>query len=233
MSEIVYRIASLLQQILVQVPVGTNLALYSLLWTILSGRLLLTRGALFPALLDLGLPNEAVRRAQAALAYGRWQFTQLLSAWQLVVAVEGRFYPHTYAGYRPVPVDLVGFFRPRLVGCVSKHYHSQADKALPAVVLGLSGPVGTVGRMRLCLPRHIVRTEPEDRTDTDRMRRTLTVVGKSLAPQEVAIGDRQFTLALMQACGVARYVVRAPKQLYRPKKPPACLQRTRTPPRIW
>src|SRR5690349_1825000 len=102
MSEIVYRIASLLEHILEKVPVGTNRALYDLLWTILSGRLLLTRGALFPALADLGLPAQAVRRAQAALCYARFQVTQLLSAWQLVVQTEGRFSPHAYQGYRPV-----------------------------------------------------------------------------------------------------------------------------------
>lgn len=209
MSEIVYRIASLLEQILVSVPVGTNRALYDLLWTVLSGRLLLTRGALFPALWDLGLPKAAVRRAEAALAYGHWQVTQLLIAWQLVVATEGRFYPHAYQGYRPVPVDLVGFFRPRLVGCTSKHYHPQADKALPAVVLGLCGAVGTVGRMRLCVPRHIVRDDKDDRTDTDRMCRLLRLAAKNLAPEEVVIGDRQFSPALMHQTQVARYVVRA------------------------
>lgn len=209
MSEIVYRMASLLEQILDKVPVGTNRALYDLLWTILSGRLLLTRGALFPALADLGLAAQAVRRAEAALCYGRFQVTQLLTAWQLVVATEGRFYPHAYQGYRPVPVDLVGFFRPRLVGCRSKHYHSQADKALPAVVLGLGGAVGTVGTMRLCVPRHIVGDQKEDRTDTDRMRRLLTLAALSLAPEEVVIGDRQFSPALMQAAKVARFVVRA------------------------
>jgi hypothetical protein len=209
MSEIVYRIAALLQQILAGVPVGTNRALYDLLFTLLSGRLLLTRGALFPALLDLGLPQEAVRRAEAALAYGHWQVTQLLAAWQLVVATEGRFYPHRYGGFAPVPVDLVGFFRPRLVGCVSKHYQSQADKALPAIVFGLAGAVGTVGRMRLLVPRHIVRDAAGDKTDTDRMKRLLIVAGKNLAPEEVAIGDRQFVPALMHSCQVARFVVRA------------------------
>lgn len=208
MSEIVYRIAALLQQILDKVPVGTNRALYDLLWTILSGRLLLTRGALFPALLDLGLPKEAVRRAEAALCYGRWQVTQLLTAWQLVVITEGRFYPHTYQGYQPVPVDLTGFFRPRLKGCTSKHYQSQADKALPAVVLGLVGAVGTVGTQRLLVPRHIVRPEKDDRTEPDLLRRTLKVAAKSLAAVEVVIGDRQFSPALMQECKVARYVVR-------------------------
>src|SRR5438105_2979908 len=101
MSAIVYRIGLLLEQMLVKVPVGTNLALYYLLWSLLSGRFLLSRGALLPALWDLGLPQEAVRRSSAALAYGDWQAAQLLWAWQTQIQQEGRFHAHCYAGFRP------------------------------------------------------------------------------------------------------------------------------------
>src|SRR5438132_7284455 len=52
MSTIVYRISVLLGAILVDVPVGTNLGLFWLLWALLSGRFLLSRGAIFPALAD-------------------------------------------------------------------------------------------------------------------------------------------------------------------------------------
>ncbi len=67
MPNIVYRINTLLTIVLRRVPLGTNLGLISLLWALLSGRLLHSRGALFPALADLGLTDEAVRRASAAL----------------------------------------------------------------------------------------------------------------------------------------------------------------------
>jgi hypothetical protein len=72
MSTIVYRIAVLLRAILADVPVGTNLGLFWLLWALISGRFLFSRGAVFPALADGGLPADAVRRSGAALAYGRW-----------------------------------------------------------------------------------------------------------------------------------------------------------------
>ena len=42
MPTIVYRISDLLCQLLRDVYVGTNLGLYSLLWTLLSGRFLLS-----------------------------------------------------------------------------------------------------------------------------------------------------------------------------------------------
>ena len=81
----------------------------------------------------------------------------LLATWQRRVLLEGRFLSHRYERFRPVACDLVGFFRPHLVGCPGKHYTSQADKALPAVVVALVAAVGTVGTCRLALPRLLLR----------------------------------------------------------------------------
>src|SRR5256885_826497 len=86
MSNIVYRISCLLGQVLRPVPIGTNLGLFRLLFALLSGRLLASRGALFPALSDLGLCPAAVRRAEAALCYGRFDVGDLLLAWQQQIA---------------------------------------------------------------------------------------------------------------------------------------------------
>jgi len=211
MSSIVYRIHRLLEQMLAQVGVGTNLALYYLLWSLLSGRFLLSRGAVFAALADLGLPPEAVRRSGAALAYGDWQSADLLVAWQALVAQEGDFHAHRHAGFCPVACDLVGFFRPRLQGCGGKHYHSQADKALPAVVLGLVGCVGSVGKQRLCLPRLLVRPDVGDTSEKALMRKTLRQAGVCLRDDEVLVTDAGFSLSDVLACEVARFVVRRDK----------------------
>ena len=108
-------------------PVGTNLALMHLFWALLSGRFLASRGALFPALAALGLQDDAVRRAAAALNYGRFDVADLLQDWQNRVLNEGHFRPHSHGGVRPVPVDRVGFGRPKLVGCPTKYYTSQAS----------------------------------------------------------------------------------------------------------
>ena len=64
-----------------------------------------------------------------------------------------RFYRHRHGGLRPVAVDLVGFFRPRLYGPVGKHYTSQADNVLPALVFGMVAAVGSVDKTRLPLLR--------------------------------------------------------------------------------
>jgi hypothetical protein len=46
-------------------------------------------------------------------------------------------------------VDWVGFFRPRLVGCTSKHFDSVAGKALPAVELGMVATLQQVQGRRI------------------------------------------------------------------------------------
>src|SRR5262249_8494963 len=114
MREIVYRVLGLLCGVVATVPIGTNLGLVCVLWLLVSGRLLQTRGAVVPGLSLLGLSEPAVRRAWAALGQGRWTGEELLGQWQAVVAREGRWRAHEHGGYRPVAVDVTGFWRPRL-----------------------------------------------------------------------------------------------------------------------
>jgi hypothetical protein len=94
MATLVYRISVLLGAILGDVPVGTNLGLFWLLWALISGRFLVSRGAVFPARADGGLPADAVRRSGAALAYGRWALQPLVRVWYQVVQPEGRGHAH-------------------------------------------------------------------------------------------------------------------------------------------
>jgi hypothetical protein len=208
MSTIVYRISVLLGAILADVPVGTNLGLFWLLWALISGRFLLSRGAVFPALADGGLPADAVRRSGAALAYGRWAIQTLVRAWHQVVEQEDRWQAHCYEGFRPVACDLVGFFRPRLSGCLGKHYQSGADKALPAIVLAVVAAVGSVGKVRLPLVRLLLRAEQSDRSEAELQRRALTQAGATLQADEVLVVDAGFGVASLLTGGVPRFVAR-------------------------
>src|SRR5881409_2499165 len=208
MSTIVYRISVLLGVILADVPVGTNLGLFWLLWALISGRFLLSRGAVFPALADGGLPADAVRRSGAALTYGRWAIQTLVRAWHQVVQQEGRWHAHRYEGFRPVVCDLVGFFRPRLSGCLGKHYQSGADKALPAIVLAVVAAVGAVGKVRLPLVRLLLRAAPSDRSEAELQRRALSQAGAALQADEVLVVDAGFGVAALLTEGVPRFVAR-------------------------
>ena len=44
MPALVYRITEVLSAIVIDLPLGTNLGLFHILWTLLSGRLLQSRG---------------------------------------------------------------------------------------------------------------------------------------------------------------------------------------------
>jgi hypothetical protein len=210
MSSILYRINSILSRMVAGVPVGTNLGLFHLLWMLLSGRLLQSRGAVIPGLANLGLAADAVRRSWAALAYGKWHAAQVLGAWEQLVHEEGRFQAHQYGGYRPVACDVVGFFRPRLQACPTKHYSSAAGKALPAIPVGIAARVGSVGAQRLAVPCLLVRSEETDASEATLQTRLLHKVQAQLADDEAVVCDRGFPLMQIQAAGIPRYVSRGP-----------------------
>jgi hypothetical protein len=231
MSTIVYRISVLLSAILVNVPVGTNLGLFWLLWALISGRFLLSRGAVFPALADGGLSADAVRRSGAALASGRWTIETLVRVWHHVVQQEGRWHAHCHEGFRPVACDLVGFFRPRLSGCLGKHYQSGADKALPAVVLAVVAAVGSVGKVRLPLVRLLLRADPDDQREADLQHRAITQAGAALHPDEVLVVDAGFGVAALLTGSVPRFVARVARNFTaRRNVLPASTGRGRRPP---
>ncbi len=106
MSTLLYDLCARLFPILAGVGVGTNLGLLQIFFALVSGRFLFNRGALVPALADIGISEESVRRSVQALAYGRWNIKALIDAWQKLVGAERRWRPHRHGGFRPVAVDL-------------------------------------------------------------------------------------------------------------------------------
>lgn len=211
MPEAVYRMLTLLGSLVVACPLGTKLGLLPLLWMLVSGRLLGSRGAVFPGLSDCGLSDRAVRRAWAALGQGGWASERLLARWGGMVVSEGRWRPHTRGGYRPVAVDLTGFWRPRLRACPTTHYHPEAGKALPAIPVGLIARVGSVGAQRLALPLAFVRADAADPRPSTRARRLVGAAVRQCAAEEVLVLDAGFGLAPLQEAGATRYVVRVAK----------------------
>lgn len=232
MSNIVYRMLTLLCSLVIILPLGTNLALFYLLWTLVRGDLLKTRGSVIPALAALGLPDDAVRRAWAAFAYGAWSIDQLLSAWGQLVSAEGHFQPASYGGYRPLAVDTTGFFRPRLQNCPTRHFHRPAGKALPAIPLGMVATVGTVRTQRLALPRALVRPDPSHPSEPHLQERTLAAAVDLAADNDVLTADRGFGLAAVLAAQPPHFAVRLRQNFTaRRAQPPAARGRGRRPTR--
>ena len=221
MPPIVYRILEVLSALVLSLPLGTNLALWHVLWAILSGRLLASRGALIPALAASGLPTPAVRRAWAALAYGAWELAAVLKPWHQLVKQEGRWQAHRHGGYRPVAVDLVGFVRPRLKGCATKHYQPQIGKALPAISFGVVAAIGSVGPQVVPVLRSVVRQPPATTAESAVQAAVLAAAGAALAADELLLLDRGFSVAQIQAAGIPRFVSRAAKNFSARRVTPA------------
>jgi hypothetical protein len=197
-----------LQAVVQGLPVGTNFALLQLMWVMLQGRLLVSRGGIFPALIAGGFSWPVARRCWAAMRYGVWESSELIEAWRKYVAAEGKWQEHQHDGYRGVAVDVTAFWRPRLKGWLGKHFHSVAGRALPAVSFGVVVRVGQMGLQRVPLLKSLVRTDRENPSEADLVSRLLRQVGQQLAPDEVALFDAGFKLAALQAADIERGVVR-------------------------
>ena len=197
MPEAVYRMLTLLCDLVEPVPVGTNLGLLHLLWMLVSGRLLEARGAVIPGLSACGLPERAVRRAWAALGQGDWAIGALLARWQTQVRAEGQWQPRPHGGYHPVAVDMTAFWRPRLQTCATTHYHAEAGKALPAIPVGLIARVGGVGGQRLALPLAFVRADTADPSASAHLRLLVRAAVAHCAPDDALVLDAGFSVALL------------------------------------
>ena len=222
MQNPVYRVASLVCAVVVSLPMGTNLAMFGLVWMLVSGQLLLSRGAIFPGLSALGLSRAEVRRAWAALGTGSWTSRRLVRTWAMVVEAEGLWQAHCYGGYQPVAVDVTAFWRPRLQGCPTSHYSAVAGKALPAIPVGIIARVGSVAAQRFGLPLGFVRADPADPSPSAHQRALLEQAVQLQAPTDVLVTDREFTVGRLQGAGATVWVTRLLKNVTaRRAEPPA------------
>ncbi|MHB8749868.1 MAG: hypothetical protein ACYDBJ_11860 [Aggregatilineales bacterium] len=167
-------------------------------------------GALFPGLKSIGLTDREAQRAWRAFRGGKWQVGELVRAWRSYSEGQTDWKVHVHEGYRAVPVDVTAFWRPKLKGCPSQHYQPVAERALPAVILGLVGEVGEVGGQRLALPRAFERVHPQDGSEKRLWQAMLRQVNRHLAEDEIAVVDAGVKIKDLQAAGIDRYVVRLP-----------------------
>jgi hypothetical protein len=200
-----------LAELVKDLPIGTNSALYQFLWMLLSGRLHDSRGALFPALQSMGLEEAEVRRSWAGFRYGRWTIASLLSDWLAHVREQGHWQSHCYDGYHVKAVDVTAFWRSAVAGLQSKHYDAEAGKALPAVPLGLIGQVGSVGEQRFALLTDIVRADLQDPGEKQFITILLERVARGLEEEEIAVFDAGFHLQQLFDAKIRCFVVRLAK----------------------
>lgn len=200
-----YRTALFLSQLVARLPIGTNLALAHLLFTLLAGHLLQSRGALFPALATTGLTDAQVRAAQAALREGKWTIAYLLKRLNWLINKEHKAIVHQINGWHPMPLDWVGFYRPRLKECKTKHFHSQAQRALPAIELGMVAKLKKVGnRLIACL---VTTTRSGDTVEL------LKVAKEQQGKNDVLLADSQVKISHLHEANIKQFVVRGATNL--------------------
>jgi len=178
---------------------------------LVSGALHDSRGAMFPALKAIGLSDEEVRRAWAAMRYGAWQTETLLETWQAHVVSQGEWQASQYAGYYTKAVDITAYWRPTLKGIKSKHYDAEADKALPAVVFGMVGRVGRVGQQRMALLADLIRADLTDPSEMNLQSKLLQQVALKLDDDEMPVFDAGFKLKALFDAELDRFEVRLAK----------------------
>jgi hypothetical protein len=199
---------SALIEIVADLPVGTNLALLHFLWMLVSGSLLPHRGALFPALQSTGIGEPAVRRAWHAFRGGMWQIGELILAWESYMQAQQQWEPCRYEGHYAVPIDTTPFWRPKLRGLQAKYYNSVAEKALPAIILGLVARIGQVGGKRIALPQSLVRVHPQDPSEKTLKQELLKQVKRVLRPLDIMLADAGFRIKMCHAAGIPCYMIR-------------------------
>lgn len=217
-----FQMMQLLCDVVRSLPIGTNLALLYLLWALVSGQFLTSRGGVIPALDQLGLPKRAVRRSWQALRRGGWTIGQMLVNWEALVLRQGQWQRRYHGGYCAMPVDLVGFWRPCLKHCPTKHYDHQAGKQRPAIVLGLVGRVGEIGAQRLLLLLDVVRVDAEDPSEAGLIQRLLRRAKQLMQLKDVLVADGGFPLEDVLAAGIELYIVKQARNVTarRPEPPP-------------
>jgi hypothetical protein len=94
-----------------------------------------------------------------------------------------------------------------LQGWCGKHYHNLAQKALPAVVVGVMVISGQVGSHRIPLRKRLVRCQPPQGKAEFRSQLLKAAVAAA-TDKTVIVVDAEFGLSELQASGVVHYVVR-------------------------
>lgn len=211
MSIAIEQTIQVLQVVLQTVPVGTNLALLHLLWSIHNGSFLPSRGAIFPGLKLSGFTAEESHRSWKAMRHGVWRIDDLLASWRNHIHSQGQWEFHEYDGYRPVSIDITAFWRPKLKGKVGQYFNGLANRLLAGVGFALIVEVGQVDGHRLPLLRKIIRAHPQEMGQDKLKESALTWIRHNLADDEIAIHDAGAHISDMQATGVPRYVVRLAK----------------------
>ena len=147
-----------------------------------SGAFLSSRGAVFPALLRLGLCAAQVRRSSQAVRDGAWTSAELIRRWRTWQAADSAWRPDQFDGYQPVAVDITAFWRPQLQGWWGKFFNHLANRAIKAIGFALVVEVGHNGAQRLPLLKHLLCAQADTLSESQFKTQVLQQVSTRLGP---------------------------------------------------
>jgi hypothetical protein len=105
-------------------------------------------------------------------------------------------------------VDITAYFRPTLQDCPRVHFHPAAQRALPAINIGLVGEVGELHGQRLALLRRIERANGTEVTERSLWKTFLPRFAKELKNAEIAVIDAGVKIGAVQKAKIKRYVLK-------------------------
>ncbi len=214
-----YRVLDLIEQMVAVAPKGTALGLCDLISAMFSGYFIESGGAVTPgveAFLHQKIKEERerearTRRAAKALTYGQYNLQELMDKLQEIVKSEGKWHPITAQGYRIVPVDFTAFRRGAVEILNSKAYFSDANRAVPAVPIGMIASVGEVNGQRVALLKNAVFANLNINDGKAHKKQLYKQVAAILDKDELAVFDAGFKLVEAAQADIERGLIRLSK----------------------
>lgn len=191
--------------------IGTNLAIVHLLFAMVCGKFIESRGAVHTALNLFGCSDQEIRRGSAALRTRKWTIDELIQRWQEWLDKNSDWQRNHYEGYHPVSCDVVVFPRLKLKGWVAKLYRGTFGKAVKAVGFGLIVDVGSYEHGRASVLRKIVRCKNEEGSEKKLTTELLHTAAQMLGKTGVFVHDAGVSIKDVQEAKMSRYVIRLSK----------------------
>ncbi len=214
-----YRILNLIEQMVAVAPKGTALGLCDLISAMFSGYFIESGGAVMPAaeaflhqkVKDTKGREARSRRAAKALTYGSFNLKELMDKLQEIVQAEGNWKTIMAQGYRIVSVDFTAYRRTAVKKLKTKAYVSDANRAVPAVPIGMIASVGEVNEQRVALLKNVVFADLTVNEGSAHKKQLYKQVAIELDEDELAVFDAGFKLVGTAQANISRCVIRLAK----------------------
>ncbi len=214
-----YRIQELIEQMVAVAPKGTALGLSDVISAMFSGCFIESGGAITPAVeafLRQKIKDEKeraarTRRAAKAVTYGKYNLHELINKLRDIVEEEGHWQSIKAQNYRITSVDFTAFRRTAVKKLKAKAYVADANRAVPAVPIGMIASVGEVNGQRVAILKDAVPADLSKNDNVLHKKKLYKQVAKGLDKDEIAVFDAGFKLVEAAEADIQRCLIRLAK----------------------